>query len=369
MHFPEPLMPDPLPASWALSDDQQDLYATARRFAREQLEPLLTQPPTATSWQKTMKRAAALDLGTMILPVDMGGMAITRHDLALVIAELAAGPLELAAELSLSAAALMTLRTHDALGQLPGRNIRDYFDGTTSLSLTVPDTGTAANWRLYLHADAPQLVMHGSTGQECILLATRPASADRSHHTQIATIGALTLEQVRPGQTDATSPLATLKRCDDHRVHPVQTWLTETALYLCALLAGTMRQSVRFALEYSMERQAFHKPIASHQLVATRLADMLIATHSSHLFLRCATGADPSTCACLVRQLARHIGTEAIDISRELVQLCGAHGYVEGLPPAARFQTVHWFALLLGQIDATLDQYVTSPQAHPGAHP
>jgi hypothetical protein len=73
---------------------------------------------------------------------------------------------------------------------------------------------------------------------------------------------------------------------------------------------------------------------------------------------------DAATPVATVRQMARHAAAEAMDVSRELVQLCGGHGYVEGLPSAARFQTMHWFAMLLMQVDAALD--VFSPSARPG---
>jgi alkylation response protein AidB-like acyl-CoA dehydrogenase len=354
------LVLDPIPASWAISEDQQGLYATARRFAREQLEPLLTRSPDAAEWRQTVKRAAALDLGTMILPAHMGGMAITRGDLSGIIGQFAAGPLEQAAELSLSAAALMVLRAHDALGQLPARNIHDYFDGTTSIALSVPDVGTSCTWRLSLQTGSPGLIMLADTGHPRVVLATPPVGRGRTQHTRVTGLGALTLEQFRFDHTDEIAPLAILEQPDTHGIHPIQTWLTESALYLCALLAGAMHQSVVFALDYSAGRHAFRKPLASHQMVATRLADMLAATHATHVFLRSVTTADTSRCARLVRQLARHVSGEAIDTSRELVQLCGGHGYVEGLPPAARFQTVHWLALLLTRLDAALGGYIAS---------
>lgn len=369
------LVPHPIPASWAISDDQQDLYATVRRFAREQLEPLLTQPPAAARWRETVKRAAALGLGTMILPAHMGGMAISRDALCGIIGQFAAGPLERAAELTLSAAALMVLRTHNALGQLPERDILNYFDGTTSIALSVPDAETSGTWRLSLHDGSPGLIMRAEAGQACVLLATPPAGRGSTQHTQytqdvhVTGMGALTIGQWRFDHTDDIPSLAVLEQPDNHGIHPVQTWLTETALYLCALLAGAMHQSVVFALGYSAGRHAFRRPLANHQMVAARLADMLAATHSTHVFLRAVTAADTARCARLVRQLARHVAGEAIDTSRELVQLCGGHGYVEGLPPAARFQTVHWLALLLTRLDAALGGFIASQRALSGSGP
>ncbi|WP_196483039.1 acyl-CoA dehydrogenase family protein, partial [Burkholderia cepacia] len=125
-------------------------------------------------------------------------------------------------------------------------------------------------------------------------------------------------------------------------------------LYLAALLTGAMQHSVRFAFDYATTRQAFRKPLSNHQLVAARLSDMLIAAHGTHLFLQAVIATRPAAPVSRVRQLLRHVAAESVNVSREFVQLCGGHGYVEGLPPAARFQTSHWFAQLLLRIDTAL---------------
>src|SRR5471032_611865 len=103
---------------------------------------------------------------------------------------------------------------------------------------------------------------------------------------------------------------------------------------------GAVQQSIDFALAYSVTRQTFRKPIVAHQLVAARLADMLVSAHTIHLVLRSVAAQDTQAQVAPVSQMARHVATEAMDIARDLVQLCGGHGYVEGLPPAARLLTV-----------------------------
>jgi alkylation response protein AidB-like acyl-CoA dehydrogenase len=130
-----------------------------------------------------------------------------------------------------------------------------------------------------------------------------------------------------------------------------------------------MQHSVAFATGYAASRHTFRKPLGAHQLNATRLADMLVATHATGLLLRTVTADGASAPAALVRQLLRHVAAEAMDVSRELVQLCGGHGYVEGLPPSARFQTIAWFASLLLRTDAALAQHITPglPCPDPGA--
>lgn len=351
------------PASWALSDDVQQLRATAARFSRERLEPLLTRRFDEAEWISTVGLAATLDLGSMILPQQAAGMSISRHDLALVIEQFAAGPLERAAELTLSSAALMTLRACDALELLPTHDVRCYFDGTASITPGIPDVDGGGFWVLRQHTASPAMAVLTEDKQPRLVLASMGAN-NAADSIPVTRLGALSLE--RHSESAGAIPLLVVPQgkhpqggCSDS---PVQQWLVEMALYLGALLSGALQQSVSFALAYAVSRQTFRKPLAAHQLVAARVADMLGAVHGVHLFVRSVAQQDNQAHVATVRQMARHVASEAMDVTRELVQLCGGHGYVEGLPPAARFQTVHWFAMLLMKVEAALLAFAPTAQ-------
>ncbi|RQR27535.1 acyl-CoA dehydrogenase family protein [Burkholderia sp. Bp9142] len=355
MFSPDSFPPGLAPASWTLTDDQRNLYIASQRFARDRLEPLLAGSPRAAAWQETVRLAAAtLDLGTMVLPEEHGGLGIDRRGLALVIEALAAGPLERAVELTLTAPALMVLRTHNALGSVLARPVQAYFDGTTAIALSVPGIDNGAIWQLGPLGGAATLTMRIDDKRR-LLLTERSRDQRSSRSTGIATLGALVLEQLHSDEVAAETPLAVIARADSDSAPPAQTYLTEIGLYLAALLTGAMQHSIRFAFDYAATRQAFRKPLANHQLVAARLSDMLIAAHGIRLFLQAVSAARPSPPVLLIRQLLRHVAAESVNVSREFVQLCGGHGYVEGLPPAARFQISNWFAQLLLRIDTALD--------------
>ncbi|MDS0862935.1 acyl-CoA/acyl-ACP dehydrogenase [Burkholderia pseudomultivorans] len=364
MFSPDSLLPGPSPVPWALTDDQRNLYMASLRFARDRLEPLLAGSPNVATWQETVRLAAAtLDLGAMILPEELGGLGTERHDLTLVAQALATGPLERALQLTLPLPALMVLRTHHALGPVLARPVQAYFDGTTAIALTVPDIGNATIWQLSPLGGAASLSMRIDDKQR-LILAERPRDQQSSQPAGIATLGGLVLEQVHADEAATETPLAVIARTGCDGVLPAQTYMIEIGLYLTALLTGAMQHTVRFAFDYAATRQAFRKPLAAHQLVATRLSDMLIATHSTHLFLQAINVAYPSAPVSLVRQLLRHVATESVNISREFVQLCGGHGYVEGLPPATRFQTTHWLTQLLLRTDTALGWLAQPPTAN-----
>ncbi|WP_321893373.1 acyl-CoA dehydrogenase family protein [Paraburkholderia tropica] len=358
MPFRESVVADPVPVSWALDDDQQGLVAAARDFARERLEPLLKGTPDTTRWNETVRLAATLDLATMILPEQMGGMGISRHDLALVVEQFAAGPLERAAELTLSSAALMTLREYDALDRLPDQPIQHYLDGTTSIAPGIPDVDASGFWVLRQQASSHAMMVRLEGGHPQLVLAKLPARRVEPDCAVVALPGALSI-----GRYAIAPPCAGDMQClvvpDGGRAdgNAVRQWLVDAAIYFSALLSGAVQQGVNFALVYSASRQTFRRPIAAHQLVATRLADMLISAHTIHLFLRSVATQEAQVQIGSVRSMVHHVAIEAMDVARELVQLCGGHGYVQGLPPAARFQTVHWFAMLLMKVEAALRAY------------
>ncbi|MEI7296304.1 acyl-CoA dehydrogenase family protein [Paraburkholderia tropica] len=343
----------PEPATWDLSEEVQDLRAATERFVRDRLEPLLRQPPDLSVWLETVRLAATLDVGRMILPEADGGMNISRHDLALIMEQFGAGPLERAVLLSLSSPALMTLRDCEALDRLPDQDVSHYFDGTTSIAPGIVDVDGAGAWVLRQHRSSPFMTIQERDGHIRLVIATVNADSPYPGNTAVVLSDGLCLEHHDLAVDKAhvvTVPSITGKSPHD----PARQWLIDVALYLGALLCGAMRQSARFALSYCASRQSFHKPLASHQLVATRIADLVTAARASHLFLRSAAMLDADMQVVTVGQMACHIATEALDASRELVQLCGGHGYVEGLPPAARFQTMHWFAMLLSRIGRSL---------------
>ena len=140
-------------------------------------------------------------------------------------------------------------------------------------------------------------------------------------------------EQWRCKGTLQAPALASIDQCDAQSDSPAQTWLTDIALYLSALLNGAMQHDVAFALRYGAERRAFRKPIMLHQRVATRLADMLIATQGTYLFLRALTLAEPNISIALVRQLIRHIAAESVSSPTSLFNFAAHTVMSQGCRP------------------------------------
>ena len=234
---------DPSDLSWTLNDDQQHLCDALQRFARERLAPLLVNPATPDEWSHTVRLAAELDLGGMILPAHDGEPGLSDFELCLLTGIFAAGPLECAAELTLSTPALTTLREHNALDRLPARNIRDYFGGGDSISLTVPGARAGTAFVLSRHGTAPMLLANTRSSDASLVLVEPDATAGivLQRH-RIATLGTLSLEQVSLDRHALAWCTPISPASHQGGVGSAGTWLIKTGLYLSALLVGAMHE-------------------------------------------------------------------------------------------------------------------------------
>ena len=330
-----------------ISDDQRQMLEPVRRFARERLQPLLTDAATEARRQEARQTAPQLGLASAMLSESQGGLGIQPFELCLLLEELASGPLGLAAELTVSLPALAVSRDHEWLSRLLPRDIEALLAGeqglplaiaaplqqptfallprqTAGLLLLVPDP--AGRWRLrWLDAAA----LHD--------LLPQAAEAQLSE--------GLRLVRLPPaGELHGTGFSATLP------AGASQSILVWQGLWLGGLLAGAARAATAFAFSYAQTRVAFQRPIIHHQAVALKLADMAIATDAMRLQVwDLATRlARPGRLprghfAAMARQVV-HAGLE---IHRHAVQVCGGHGYVEGFPPARRFQDARVLGLML----------------------
>ncbi|HGF4017822.1 hypothetical protein [Burkholderia cenocepacia] len=230
MRNPIPSSSDLVPPTWAISDDQRALVTACQRFARDQLEPLLAAPPSQAGWRDIVTHASSLDLGTMILPTALGGMAIGQHDLCGIVSTLACGPIERAAQLTQSIPALMTLRAYDMLDALAPHPIGDYFNGTCAIALTVPDFHAATLWHLHDQDCALVATLMLAPHARGLALIDSAHGDAKAYRRRLVVLGDLSLEQWRCNGTPCAAPLASIDQCGAQSDSPSQTWLTSVGL-------------------------------------------------------------------------------------------------------------------------------------------
>lgn len=142
-------------------------------------------------------------------------------------------------------------------------------------------------------------------------------------------------------------------------------------LWLAGLLAGAARAATAFAFSYAQERTAFRHPLIHHQAVALKLADMATASDALRLQVwdvATRLGHGDAVPHGHVLPMAKQLVSASMEIHRHAVQVCGGHGYVEGFPPARRFQDARLLSLVLLDVAETLSE-LESQDAMGGAHP
>lgn len=111
--------------------------------------------------------------------------------------------------------------------------------------------------------------------------------------------------------------------------------LQYSRMTFAAAAVGVARAAFEYALDYARERESFGVPIARHQSVGNKLADMAMRVDAARLLLWRAgwmvdaglplARAEGSMAKCFA-------GDVAVWVAQEAVQVLGGHGYVQGHP-------------------------------------
>ncbi|MGY8566598.1 acyl-CoA/acyl-ACP dehydrogenase [Paracidovorax citrulli] len=358
---------DPRDFSLRLSEDECSMLEPVRRYARERLLPLLGDAASASGRQAALQQAARLGLASAVLPQDCDGLCVDAPAVCLLLEEMAAGPLWLAAEITLSVPALAMRRECEKMGSLLPADAENLFGGSGALPFAVCEP----------QGDVAFTLLPQAPGG---LLALCPGAPDGGHVLrgfgidELAGMRMQAQAQAQSGQDPLRMVRLHIGSAAGRSPHAfelsqrqLEHGLIWHGLWLAALLAGAARAATTFAFEYARTRVAFQRPIFHHQAVLLRLADMAIATDGLRLLVLDSASrlAVQELTAPHFAEAARHIACTSMEVHRHAVQICGGHGYVEGFPPARRFQDAQLLTLMLLET-ARVAAALSAPAASPG---
>ena len=103
---------------------------------------------------------------------------------------------------------------------------------------------------------------------------------------------------------------------------------------IAALSLGIAKGAYEAALKYAKERVQFGKPIAQHQAIAFKLADMATTIEASELLIYKAVGKkNVNQKVTLDGAMAKYYSSEvAVKVSTDAVQVLGGYGYTKDFP-------------------------------------
>ena len=355
-----------------LSEDQRHMLEPVRRFVRDHLEPLLGDASSDRLRAEARQAGQSLGLASAVIAERDGGLSLPALDFCLLLEELAAGPLLLAAELTASLPTLAASRHHAWLASLLPQDVESVLGEALGMPLVVAAPDAEATFALVPRVAAGLLALtpcspsqwrlrwlDGEPVQD-LLAGIRPAPGV---HEGLHLLRIPRQDELRGTGFSTTIPAEEALR--------IMAW---QGLWLAALLAGAARAATAFAYSYAQARMAFQHPLIHHQAVALKLADMAIATDGLRLQvwdLATRLSAAEALPEGRFASVAKHVVHASMEVHRHAVQVCGGHGYVEGFPPARRFQDARLLSLVLLELAQTLTdaESMIAPSALPPSVP
>ncbi|MDR9431497.1 MAG: acyl-CoA dehydrogenase family protein [Natronomonas sp.] len=338
-----------------IASERQLIAETVAEFVEREVRPAAAEADeTQTFPEDVWDGLAELDLTGLTVPEEYGGFDADQVTYSIVNEELARGDLSVATALSVHCLATSCIQQFgtDAHREawLPdmaaGRPVGAF-------ALSEPDAGSnPAGMTTQARKEGDEYVIDGTkqwitNGQRSgvVILFAKTDRDDPDTVTQFLvpkdTDGlAVGKKEHKLGlrASDTTTLLF-----DGARI-PVENRLTEVGdglkaafsiltggrIAIASQAVGVAQAALDAAVEYADEREQFGKPIAGHQAIAHKLADMATDVRASRLLTRDAAEKNEDGVDPMAASMAKYFASEtAVDVATEAVQVHGGYGYTK----------------------------------------
>jgi acyl-CoA dehydrogenase len=346
-----------------LSDEQRDIQRLCREFAAREIRPIsaaVDEADVEVPWE-VWRQAAKLGLTSFMLPEELGGGGMTDCLTACIVQE----------ELSHGCAGIGNLIPSNGFFATPVLTLGDEAQRRrwitpltgedpplTALAITEPQSGSdAASIRTrarrvdggYVLSGQKSWISNGGVSAFYVVFATvEPGSGHRG-------VTAFVLERddegFRCGPPMRKMGQRAIVNCElflddvfvpeDRRVgeegmgfRGLMHTFDHSRVTLAASATGLARAALEYAVAYAKEREQFGQPIAQHQAVAFRLADMALRVDASRLLTwRAAVMIDRGERVTTEAAMAKlHASETAMWCTWAAVQTLGGWGYSREYP-------------------------------------
>ena len=355
---------------FALSMDQRSMRDMVLDFAAERLAP------HALDWDErrhlpldVIRETAELGMGGVYIREDVGGSGLGRLDAAVIFEALATGCVDVSAFITIHNMAGWMI---DTFGTDEQR--RRFLPDMTSMRriasycLTEPGSGSdAAAMRARATRDGEDYVLSGTKQfisgggvNDLYVVMARTDDGPRGVSAFVVENGTAGLSfgpnerkmgwHVQPTAQvvfdDVRVPAANRLGEEGEGFRMAMAGLDGGRLNIAACSLGGAQAALDKALAYAEERRTFGKPIAEHQGMAWKLADMATDLEASRAFLYTAAArldarAPDATKFCAMAK--RFVTDTCFDVANEALQVHGGYGYLAeyGVEKIVRDLRVH----------------------------
>jgi len=341
---------------------RDELVATVRRFVEKDVLPVASDLEHADEFpQHLVATMRELGLFGATVPAEYGGLGLDLPTYVAIIEELAAGWMSLTGILNthIMAANLIKLHGTDeqrerwlprmATGELRG-----------CLSLSEPDAGSDTSaLKCRAERDGDEYVITGTKtwvtngmragivalaartteGITCFMVEKEPGEQSGAINVSknIGKLGYKGLETVEmswDGQRVPASAVLGGESGLGRGQHFILSALEVGRINIAARACGVARAAFEAAIRYAQQRETFGKPIAQHQAIQMKLADMATKLEAARLLTMSAAERKESGERCDVEAgMAKLFASEAaLEIATESMRIHGGIGYTTELP-------------------------------------
>jgi acyl-CoA dehydrogenase len=351
------------PTTPDLTDDQREIQALAREFARAEIRPVAAEVDERDTYcpLDVVYKAAELGLTSFMLPEEVGGGGIADVFTGCLVQE----------ELNWGCAGIGNLVTSGGFFARPLIEV-----GTpeqrqrwlaplcterpplTALASTEPGVGSDAAAMAatavrtgagYVLNGQKTWISNGGIAEYYVIFATvAPGTGSKG-------VTAFVVEKGDPGVSfgepmrkmgqrailntevflqDCEIPSDRLLGEEGKGFYSLMHTFDESRIHLAASAVGIARAALEYAVEYARTREAFGKPIAAHQAVGFRLADMATRVDAARLLThRAARSMDAGRLVPAEAAMAKLFASEtATYVTWAALQTLGGWGYSREYP-------------------------------------
>jgi alkylation response protein AidB-like acyl-CoA dehydrogenase len=354
-------MPDQTGSMYQPTDPEvrEEIIATVRRFVAKEVIPVAGDLDHADEYPaEIIAGMRELGLFGLTIPERFGGLGLDLLTYIGVIEELAYGWMSLTGVINTHTMVATLLMQHGDQDQqdrwLPSLAA---MERRGALSLSEPDAGSdTAAISCSAVRDGDEYVINGTKAwvtngarAGLLVLAARtedgvsafivekepgPAFEGISVSKEEGKLGYKGVETVEMSYVDHRIPAANLIGGSGRGLPQILSVLEVGRINIASRAVGVARAAFDAALAYAQQRETFGKPIAQHQAIQLKLADMATKLEASRLLTRNAAERKMAGLRCDVEAgMAKLFASEtALELAMEAMRVHGGVGYTTDLP-------------------------------------
>ncbi|MBI3783615.1 MAG: acyl-CoA dehydrogenase family protein [Deltaproteobacteria bacterium] len=343
-------------------DVREEIVSTVRRFVEREVMPVASELEHRNEYPHALvKRLKELGLFGATIPQEYGGLDLDVTTYAMVVEELCKGWMSLSGVLNTHLMLAFMLKTHGSDEQkrryLPGMASGEHHG---ALCLTEPHAGSdVQRIRTTAVRRGDDYILNGSkmfiTNARSATLYAIAAKTDNkidppykgismfvgekgpglSVGRDLEKLGYKGIETCEVHMEDYRVPLTNLLGGKEGQgFFHVMSGLEVGRINIAARAVGVASAAFHQAIRYAQQRETFGKPIAEHQAIQLKLADMATKIEAARLLTYAAADKKDRGERCDVEAgMAKLFSSETcLEVATEAMRILGGYGYTNEFP-------------------------------------